>query len=98
MCLFKRSSPGESPGLVPNIRIGSAKYRKDFAQLKAALSKAFSAIQNKKDLETRFYASQQIQNQEPTDFVCDFLKLQKKLELGMSEKALVDHIFVRLEP
>ncbi|GFV63361.1 uncharacterized protein TNCV_3286031 [Trichonephila clavipes] len=70
----------------------------DFAQLKAALSKAFPAIQNKKELETRFYASQQRQNQEPTDFVYDLLKLHKKLELGMSEKALVDHIFVRLEP
>ncbi|GFX34089.1 uncharacterized protein TNCV_1698371 [Trichonephila clavipes] len=70
----------------------------DFAQLKAALSKAFPAIQNRKDLETHFYASQQRQNQEPTDFVYDLLKLEKKLELGMSEKALVDHIFVRLEP
>ncbi|GFU32759.1 uncharacterized protein TNCV_1294781 [Trichonephila clavipes] len=69
----------------------------DFAQLKAALSKAFPAIQNRKDLETRFHASQQRQNQEPKDFVYDLLKLQKKLELGMSEKALVDHIFVRLE-
>ncbi|GFX88684.1 uncharacterized protein TNCV_833141 [Trichonephila clavipes] len=66
----------------------------DFAQLKAALSKAFPAIQNRKDFETRFYASQQRQNQEPTDFVYDLLKLHKKLELGMSEKALVDHIFV----
>ncbi|GFV77885.1 uncharacterized protein TNCV_391 [Trichonephila clavipes] len=70
----------------------------DFAQLKAAFSKAFLAIQNRKDLETRFYASQQRQNQEPTDFVYDLLKLHKKLELGMSEKALVDHILVRLEP
>ncbi|GFX34222.1 uncharacterized protein TNCV_3225721 [Trichonephila clavipes] len=70
----------------------------DFAQLKSALSKAFPAIQNRKDLETRFYASQQRQNQEPTYFVYDLLKLNKKLELGMSEKALVDHIFVRLEP
>ncbi|GFV68566.1 transposon Tf2-6 polyprotein [Trichonephila clavipes] len=26
------------------------------------------------------------------------MRLNKKLELGMSEKALVDHIFVRLEP
>ncbi|GFX95731.1 uncharacterized protein TNCV_4886571 [Trichonephila clavipes] len=70
----------------------------DFAQLKAALSKAFHAIQYRKDLETRFYASQQRQNQEPTDFIYDLLKTHKKLELGMSEKALVDHIFVRLEP
>ncbi|GFW99261.1 uncharacterized protein TNCV_3980861 [Trichonephila clavipes] len=70
----------------------------DFAQLKAALSKAFPAMQNRKDLETRFYASQQRQNQEPTYFIYDLLKIQKKLELGMSEKALVDHIFVRLKP
>ncbi|GFX25108.1 uncharacterized protein TNCV_2752831 [Trichonephila clavipes] len=70
----------------------------DFAQLKAALSKAFPAIQNRKDLETRFYASQRRQNQELTDFVYDLLKIQKKLDLGMSEKALVDHILVRPEP
>ncbi|GFW47137.1 uncharacterized protein TNCV_55901 [Trichonephila clavipes] len=69
----------------------------DFAQVEAALSKAFPAIQNKKERETRFYASQQRQNQEPTDFVYDLLKLNKKLEMGMSEKALVDHIFFRLE-
>ncbi|GFX50336.1 uncharacterized protein TNCV_338711 [Trichonephila clavipes] len=50
----------------------------DFAQLKAALSKAFPAIQNKKDLERRFYASQQRQYQEPTDFVYDLLMLDKK--------------------
>ncbi|GFW95223.1 uncharacterized protein TNCV_314261 [Trichonephila clavipes] len=70
----------------------------DFTQLKAALSKAFPAIQNRKDLETRSYASHQRQNQEPTDFVYDLFNLNKKLELRMSEKALVDHIFVRLEP
>ncbi|GFX85904.1 uncharacterized protein TNCV_2473061 [Trichonephila clavipes] len=69
-----------------------------FTQLKAASSKAFRAIQNKKEIETRFYASQQRQNQEPTDFVYNLLKLNKKLELGMSEKATVDLIFVRLEP
>ncbi|GFX96355.1 uncharacterized protein TNCV_2054741 [Trichonephila clavipes] len=66
--------------------------------LKAALSEAFPVIQNRKELETRFYASQPRQNQKPTDFVYDLLKLHKKLELGKSEKALVDHIFVRLEP
>ncbi|GFX47747.1 uncharacterized protein TNCV_700011 [Trichonephila clavipes] len=70
----------------------------DFAQLKAALSKAFPAIQNRKDLETRFNASQQGQSQEPTDFVYDLLKSHKRLELGMSEKVLGDHIFVRVEP
>ncbi|GFT99774.1 uncharacterized protein TNCV_4585551 [Trichonephila clavipes] len=70
------------------------KYRHEIrAAEKAALSKAFPAIQNRKDLRPRFYASQQAQNQEPTDFVYDLLKLNKKLELEMSEKALVDHIF-----
>ncbi|GFT81160.1 uncharacterized protein TNCV_3882641 [Trichonephila clavipes] len=98
---FSGSSPGESPRLVPNQIFGSALVQNtatDFAQLKAALSKAFPVIQNRKDLETRFYASQQRQNQKPTYFVYDLLKLNKKLELGMPEKALVDHIFVRLEP
>ncbi|GFW47587.1 uncharacterized protein TNCV_582991 [Trichonephila clavipes] len=65
----------------------------DFAQLKAVLSKGLPAIQNKKELETRFYVPQQRQNQEPTDFPYDLLKLHKKLELRMSEKSLVDHIF-----
>ncbi|GFT27539.1 uncharacterized protein TNCV_1276251 [Trichonephila clavipes] len=55
-------------------------------------------MQNRKDLEVRFYASQQRRNQEPTDFAYDLLELNKKLELGMSEEALVNHIFVRLEP
>ncbi|GFT70177.1 uncharacterized protein TNCV_3456391 [Trichonephila clavipes] len=51
-----------------------------------------------KDLEARFYASEKKRNQKLTNFFYDLLKLNKKLELGMSEKALVDHIFVRLEP
>ncbi|GFX34204.1 uncharacterized protein TNCV_2894111 [Trichonephila clavipes] len=46
---------------------------------------------------TRFYASKQRRNQEPTDFAYDLLKLNQKLELWMSEKSLVDHIFLRLE-
>ncbi|GFU63937.1 uncharacterized protein TNCV_1939621 [Trichonephila clavipes] len=63
-----------------------------------ALSKVFPAILNMKDLEIRFYSSQQRRYQEPTDFIYDLLQLHKQLELGMSEEALVDHIFVRLEP
>ncbi|GFX47303.1 uncharacterized protein TNCV_1914031 [Trichonephila clavipes] len=70
----------------------------EFAQLKVALSKAFPVIQNRKDLEIRIYASQQRRNQEPTDFAYDLLKSNKKLELGKSEKSLVDHIFVRFQP
>ncbi|GFX61700.1 uncharacterized protein TNCV_2591431 [Trichonephila clavipes] len=67
----------------------------DSSQLKAALSKAFPAIHNRKYLEIMFYAPQQRRDQEPTDFVYDLLKT---LKLGMSEETLVDHIFVRLEP
>ncbi|GFW36247.1 uncharacterized protein TNCV_4931091 [Trichonephila clavipes] len=37
-------------------------------------------------------------DQEPTDFIYDILKIHKKLGLRMSEEALVDHIFIRLEP
>ncbi|GFW32829.1 uncharacterized protein TNCV_1773981 [Trichonephila clavipes] len=44
-----------------------------------------------------FYSSQQRRVQEPTDFIYYLSKLHKQLELGMSEEALVDHIFVRLE-
>ncbi|GFU83886.1 uncharacterized protein TNCV_3852081 [Trichonephila clavipes] len=63
-----------------------------------ALSKTFPAIRNKKVLKIRLYSSQQRRDQEPTDFIYDLLKLHKKLGLRMSEEALADHIFVRLEP
>ncbi|GFS65828.1 uncharacterized protein TNCV_390621 [Trichonephila clavipes] len=69
----------------------------DFAQLKAALRKAFPVIHNKKDLEIKFYESQLRRDQEKTDFVYYLLKLNKKLELEMSEEALADHNFVKLE-
>ncbi|GFU91487.1 uncharacterized protein TNCV_2542551 [Trichonephila clavipes] len=70
----------------------------NLAQLKAALTKTFPVVRNRKDLESQFYSSQQNRDQEPTDFIYDLLKIHKKLGLGMSEKALVDHIFVHLEP
>ncbi|GFU23514.1 uncharacterized protein TNCV_3537291 [Trichonephila clavipes] len=70
----------------------------DFAQFTAALSKAFPAIRNKKDLEKVLCIPTEKGVQELTDFGCNLLNLHKKLELGMSEKALVDHIFIILEP
>ncbi|GFS75551.1 uncharacterized protein TNCV_3424991 [Trichonephila clavipes] len=76
----------------------SAKYYHGLPTAESSIVEAFPAIQNKKELETRFYASQQRQNQEPTDFVYDLLKTHKMLELRMSEKALVGHIFVKLKP
>ncbi|GFU78789.1 uncharacterized protein TNCV_4791751 [Trichonephila clavipes] len=69
----------------------------DFAQSKSALTKTFLVVRNRKDLEIEFYSSQQNMDQEPTDFIYDLLKIHKKLGLGMSEEALVDHIFVRIE-
>ncbi|GFU15810.1 uncharacterized protein TNCV_2367691 [Trichonephila clavipes] len=70
----------------------------DFAQLKAALTKTFPVVRNRKDLESQFYSSQQNRDQKPTDFIYGLLKVHKKLGLSMSEEALVDHTFVRLEP
>ncbi|GFX13876.1 uncharacterized protein TNCV_3421871 [Trichonephila clavipes] len=64
--------PREGPRLVSDIRISvSAEDRHGLGTAKAALSKAFPAIRNKKDLEIKFYASQQRRDQEPTDFVYD---------------------------
>ncbi|GFX96377.1 uncharacterized protein TNCV_2054961 [Trichonephila clavipes] len=96
MGLFERSPPGRTQDIFGSALVQNTAT--DFAQLKAALSKAFLAIQNRKYLEIRFYSSQHKRDQEPTDFIYDLLKLHKQLGQGMSEKALVDHIFVRLEP
>ncbi|GFW39637.1 uncharacterized protein TNCV_3188081 [Trichonephila clavipes] len=51
-----------------------------------------------KDLVTQFYASQQNRDQDPSDLIYDQLKVHKKLGLSVPKEALVDHIFVRLEP
>ncbi|GFT99795.1 uncharacterized protein TNCV_748741 [Trichonephila clavipes] len=90
-------SPGEGTRLISDIPI-NVSVGTDFAQLKAVLSKASPSIQNRKDLEIRFYASQQRRYQESTNFDYYLLKFNKKLEPGMSEKALVDHIFIRFKP
>ncbi|GFV52534.1 uncharacterized protein TNCV_1918521 [Trichonephila clavipes] len=70
----------------------------DFAQLKEALSKNFLVVRNRKDLEVKFYSTHQSRGQEPTDFIYDLLKVLKELRLKMSEEALVEHIFIQLEP
>ncbi|GFT78319.1 uncharacterized protein TNCV_3946171 [Trichonephila clavipes] len=70
----------------------------NFEQLKAALTKNFPVVRNRKDLEIQFYSSQQSRDQVPTYFIYDLLKIHKKLGLSMSKEAFVDHIFVRLEP
>ncbi|GFV95817.1 uncharacterized protein TNCV_1728671 [Trichonephila clavipes] len=89
MCVFERSSPWKGSRLV----FGSALVQDtatDFAQLKAALTKHFPVVRNRKYLESQFNASQQ--NRYPTNFIDDKLKVHRTLEA-----ALVDHIFVRLE-
>ncbi|GFT08645.1 uncharacterized protein TNCV_662161 [Trichonephila clavipes] len=75
-----RSSPGEDHRLVSDIRVSvSAEYCHRLCAVKStALSKTLPAIRNKKDLEIKFYVSQQRSDQEPTDYVYDLLKLQKK--------------------
>ncbi|GFW90493.1 uncharacterized protein TNCV_2839401 [Trichonephila clavipes] len=70
----------------------------DFAQLKTALTKNFPVVRIRKDSESQFYASQQKRDPDPTDFIYDQLKVHKKIRLSMPEEALLDHIFVRLEP
>ncbi|GFU72509.1 uncharacterized protein TNCV_2424221 [Trichonephila clavipes] len=50
----------------------------DFAQLKAALSKAFPAIQNRKDLETRFYASQKDRTRSRQPQVQDYVEVRNQ--------------------
>ncbi|GFY19274.1 uncharacterized protein TNCV_4226381 [Trichonephila clavipes] len=70
----------------------------DYEKFKAALTKIFPVMRNRKDLEVQFFSSQQSRDQEPTDFMYDLFKVHKKLGLSVSEETLVDHIFVRLEP
>ncbi|GFX68509.1 uncharacterized protein TNCV_2432161 [Trichonephila clavipes] len=69
----------------------------NFAQLKEALTKNSSVVRSRKDLEVKFYSTHQGRGQEPTDFIYDLLKVHKELGLRMSEEALVEHIFARLE-
>ncbi|GFY17439.1 uncharacterized protein TNCV_658521 [Trichonephila clavipes] len=69
----------------------------DYAHLKQALSEKFPVVRNRSELETRFYSSSQKQNQNPSDFVYDLLKIHKILKLKMTEQKLIDHIIRRLE-
>ncbi|GFT72059.1 uncharacterized protein TNCV_2715291 [Trichonephila clavipes] len=103
---FPHPEVGSTAGSSPWVRdwyeiFGSALAQNtdtDFAQLKAALAKTFPVVRNRNYLESQFYASRQNRDQDPTDFIYDQLKVHKKLGLSMPEEALVNHIFVRLEP
>ncbi|GFW03599.1 uncharacterized protein TNCV_3988181 [Trichonephila clavipes] len=70
----------------------------DYAQLKHFLTEQFHMVRNRSELETRFYASYQNQNQKPSDFVYKLLKIHKNLKIEMAEEKLLDHIISRLEP
>ncbi|GFX98849.1 hypothetical protein TNCV_1504251 [Trichonephila clavipes] len=69
----------------------------DYAHLKQALTEQFPVVRNTSELETRFFASSQKHNQQPSDFVYDLLKIHKILKLEMTEGKLIDHIISRLE-
>ncbi|GFX11791.1 uncharacterized protein TNCV_4341361 [Trichonephila clavipes] len=70
----------------------------DYAHLNQALSEQCPVVRNRSELETRFFASSQKHNQQPSDFVYDLLKIYKILKLEMTEEKLIDHIINRLEP
>ncbi|GFY22504.1 uncharacterized protein TNCV_2177651 [Trichonephila clavipes] len=70
----------------------------DYAQLKHALMEQFPMVRNKSELETRFYAWYQNQNQRPSDFVYELLMIHRNIKLEMAEEELLDHIISRLEP
>ncbi|GFX67080.1 uncharacterized protein TNCV_589961 [Trichonephila clavipes] len=70
----------------------------DYAHLKQALTEQFPVVRNRSKLETRFYASSQKHNQNPSDFVYDLLIIRKQLKLEMMEEKLLDHVISRLEP
>ncbi|GFX65005.1 uncharacterized protein TNCV_451431 [Trichonephila clavipes] len=58
----------------------------DYAHLKQALTEQFPVVRNRSELETRFYASFQKNNQNPSDFVYDLLKIHKQLKLEMMNR------------
>ncbi|GFW70165.1 uncharacterized protein TNCV_4467241 [Trichonephila clavipes] len=67
----------------------------DYAHLKQALSEQFPVVRNRSELETRLYSSSQKNNQKPSDFVYDLLKIHKILKLEMMKEKLIDHIISR---
>ncbi|GFX43077.1 uncharacterized protein TNCV_2711211 [Trichonephila clavipes] len=70
----------------------------DYTHLKQTLSEQFPVDRNRSELDTRFFASSQKHNQQPSDFVYDLLKIHKILKLEMMVEKLIDHIISRLEP
>ncbi|GFY10039.1 uncharacterized protein TNCV_3699971 [Trichonephila clavipes] len=70
----------------------------DYAHLKQAFSEQFPVVRNRSELETRFFASSQKDNQQPSDFLYDLLTIHKILKLEITENKLIDHIISSLEP
>ncbi|GFS73166.1 uncharacterized protein NPIL_483901 [Nephila pilipes] len=70
----------------------------DFAQLKQALTNSFPMVRNRSEFEAEFYSSHQVRSQAPSDFVYKLLKIQKILNIEMTEENLVNHIIMRLSP
>ncbi|GFW88411.1 uncharacterized protein TNCV_2287371 [Trichonephila clavipes] len=53
----------------------------DYTQLKQALTEQFPLVRNRSELETRFCTSYQNQNQRPSDFVYELLRIHTNLKL-----------------
>ncbi|GFT97057.1 uncharacterized protein NPIL_427931 [Nephila pilipes] len=70
----------------------------DFAELKQALTNSFPMVRNRSELEAEFYSSHQVRSQASSDFVYKLLKIQKILNLEMSEENLLNHIIMKLSP
>ncbi|GFY06536.1 uncharacterized protein TNCV_3523921 [Trichonephila clavipes] len=70
----------------------------DYVHLNQALIEQIPVVRNRSELETRFYASSQKNNQKPSDFVYQLLKIHKILKLEITEEKLLDHVISRSEP
>ncbi|GFX67840.1 uncharacterized protein TNCV_1565411 [Trichonephila clavipes] len=68
----------------------------DFAQLKEALMENFPAVRNRSQLEAQFFSSYEVSGQVPKDFVYNLLRIQKTLQLKMTEEKLLNHIIMCL--
>ncbi|GFT47553.1 uncharacterized protein TNCV_3750691 [Trichonephila clavipes] len=80
----------------PGLRLNTSSILpRDHKQVLFSPNPKFSAIYLK---TSRRYHPEQRRDQDAIDFIYDLLKQHKQLGLGMSEEALVDHTFVRLEP
>ncbi|GFX34248.1 uncharacterized protein TNCV_3225981 [Trichonephila clavipes] len=97
LCLPKRSSHWKDTFEV--LEYVRARNRDGFALLRMALTNSFPVVRNRSELGTEcFFSSKQARGRSPSDFMYKLLKIQKQLNLGMTEEGLINHIVMRLFP